>query len=97
MDPITKEILKNMIEIDDEGNFVMTEPKTYFTGDASIDFALNNACADSIEELLDIFELCIISQVEDRYNENWYGSELWADRRDKVWRCIVDVVKKTDI
>ena len=80
MDPITKEILKNMVEIDDEGNIIMTEPKEYFTGDASIDFALNNACADSIDELLDIFEECVLCNVEEAKNENLYGAELWQDR-----------------
>lgn len=97
MDPITKEILKNMVELDENGDVIDVEPKKYYTGDASIDFALNNACVDSIEELLDIFELCIVSHIEDRLDENWYGSELWADRRDEVRQCIVDVVEKTDI
>lgn len=93
---ISKEIVKNMVEV--VNNMVkLDEPKEYHTGDASIDFALNNACADSIEELMDIFELCIVSHIEDRLDENWYGSELWADRRDEVRRCIVDVVGKTDI
>lgn len=97
MDPITKEILKNMVEIDENGDIIDVEPKEYHTGDASIDFALNNACADSIDELLDIFEECVLYNVEAAKTENLYGAELWQDRECEVRRCIRDLVKKTDI
>ena len=97
MDPITKEILKNMVELDENGDVIEVEPKKYYTGDASIDFALNNACADSIDELLDIFEECILCNVDETKNENLYGAGLWQDREYEVRSCIRDLVKKTDI